>query len=156
MQQKLKAVFRSASRKKAPADQVDDLDARSPRSARAGRSLDEKRRRQSGDVHGGGAHNKGRSRPLSSIFDSRGPREPVKSEYTPSTPSTLANDPIANDYRTYISGLSRTDDSSHGPNMSLGGDRHLMTGESGGRHEEVGIFPVERVILTEADLLHYA
>jgi hypothetical protein len=154
MQQKLKAVFRSASRKKAPSDQDDDRNARSSRSARAGRSLDEQRRRQSGDVYGGAAQNNGRIRPLSSVLGSRGPNGPVNSNYTPSNSSTLANDPIANDYRTYISGLSRTDDSSHEPSMSLGGDRHLVTGESGGRHEEVGIYLVARVILTEADLLH--
>jgi len=137
MQQKLKAVFRSASRKKAPGDRVDDQDdARSPRSTRVGRSLDEQRRRQSGDTHGGGVQYNGRSRPLSSVFDPRRSSAQLANGYAQSNSSNFANDAIANDYRAYMSGLSQADKTSRAPSMSLGGDRRLMTGESKGRHEE--------------------
>ena len=153
MQHKLKAVFRSASRKRS--GQVDDQDNRSSqRSSRDGRqvtSLDEQRRRKSGDLQRGSAHYTGRSRPLSSAFDSRGASGPVAYDHAPPSSSHLANDPIANDYRAYVSGLSCTDNSIHEPSMSLGGDRQLIKGESGGWHEEVDTFIALGILSTEAD-----
>ncbi|KAF2833157.1 hypothetical protein CC86DRAFT_338326 [Ophiobolus disseminans] len=144
MQQKLKAVFRSSSRKKAPSDDADaQSEATSPRSARVDRratSLDEQRRRQSAEAHGGRAQHNARSRPLSSAYDSRRPHNnppgPVAFDYAQPYSSEPVDDSIASDYKAYLPVLTPVHDSNDEQHMTLGGDRRLITGESAGLHEE--------------------
>lgn len=140
---KLKSVFSSSSKKKAPSDEGGQSAATSPRSAHVDRratSLDEQRRRQSAEVHRGGAQHTGRSRPLSSVYDSGRPHNdgsgPVAFDYAQPHAPRLVDDSIANDYKAYQPVLTPVDDSNDAQHMTLGGDRRLISGESDGRHEE--------------------
>lgn len=150
MQRKLKAAFRSSSRKNAESGDdnrtsspTSPTSPTSPRTGRRGASLDERRDRLSIDsVHEESPRN-GRSRPLSSAYDSHrvgnatgnGPQS-AASGYAPSRSAEPANAAIANDYQAYLPALSPVYDSYDEPQMTLGGDRRLITGESTGRHEE--------------------
>jgi hypothetical protein len=150
MQRKLKAAFRSSSRKKGESGDEDRTSSptsptspTSPRVGRRGASLDERRDRRSIDsVHEESPRN-GRSRPLSSAYDSQrvgnatgaGPQH-VAGGHAQSRFGEPATESITNDYQAYLPALSPVYDSYDEPQMSLGGDRRLITGESTGRHEE--------------------
>ncbi|KAH7095677.1 hypothetical protein FB567DRAFT_35792 [Paraphoma chrysanthemicola] len=141
MQRKLKAVFRSSSKKKAT-DQVDQTSpSTSPRVDRRATSLEERSRPLTSDSSQGVAQPASRSRPLSSVYDSRrvsnasGPQS-VAVDYAQHRSSEAANEAIANDYKAYLPALSPVEDSYDDQYMTLGGDRRLITGESDGRHEE--------------------
>lgn len=139
MKEKLKDILRSASRKKAPSDHGDDPgDARPTSSARAGRSIEEHRSRQSGNTHGAIANDTGRDRPLGFAHDSRGSPGLIPNGNAQVSSSTLANDPIANDYRAYMSGLSDVDRATHEADMPIEGDGEWTTREGERRHQEVG------------------
>jgi hypothetical protein len=144
MQRKLKSVFRSSSKRKSQNEE--ELSPReggaSPRSQHDERmtmSFEEQRPRQSSDSYK--AQHNNRSRPLSSVYDSRrlsnpSGAHPVTSDFTQSHPSQRAHDSIASDYKAYLPALSPVHDAHNEDPMSLGGDRRLINGESDLRHEE--------------------
>lgn len=141
MQRKLKAVFRSSSKEKAT-DQVHQTSpTTSPRVDRRATSLEERSRPLTSDSSQGVAQPTSRSRPLSSVYDSRrvsnasGPQS-VAVDYAQPRYSEASNEAIANDYKAYLPALSPVEDSYDDQYMTLGGDRRLITGESDGRHEE--------------------
>lgn len=140
--QKLKAVLRSRSRKRSDATdrQPEATSLRSPRVDRRATSLDEQRRRQSVESPRGRAPNNGRSRPLSSVYDSRRTQNdasgPAAFDHAQPFSTEPVNDSIANDYQAYLPVLTPVHDSHDDQHMTLGGDRRLITGESEGRHEE--------------------
>jgi hypothetical protein len=147
MQRKLKAVFRSASRKKSESTEETDRssEAASPRSTRNYRqatSLDEPRHRRPSESDSKGAQQNVRNRPVSSAYDSRrvvsngSGSQPVAVDYAQARSSVLASESIASDYQAYLPALSPVEDPDTEPHMTLGGDRRLILGESEGRHEE--------------------
>jgi hypothetical protein len=139
--QKLKAVFRSSSRKRAA--HADGSEPDSPRSShtdRRGVSLDERRQRQSLETSQAGAHHNSRSRPLSSVHDSHpsnvsGARSGAVN-HAQSQQSHQANESIASDYKAYQPALSPVHHSQHEQFMTLGGERRLITGEGDLPYEE--------------------
>jgi hypothetical protein len=144
--QKLKAVFRSSSRKRAQhsdeADQHHSETTSSPssRNDRRATSLDERRPRKSSEAFKSGAQHHGRSRPLSSAYDSRGlstapGTQTAAIDYAQSQNSQGVNGSIASDYKAYLPALSPVHDAPD-DQYTLGGDRRLMTGESENLHEE--------------------
>jgi hypothetical protein len=139
--QKLKSVFRSSSRKRG--QHADGSEPGSPQSShtdRRGASLDERRHRQSLEASHAGAHQNGRSRPLSSAYDSHPNNafgtQPGAVNHAQSRPSHQTNESIANDYKAYLPALSPVHDSQDEQFMTLGGDRRMISGEGGLPHEE--------------------
>jgi hypothetical protein len=139
--QKLKSVFRSSSRKSG--QHAGDFEPGSPQSShtdRRGASLDERRHRQSLETSHAGAYQSGRSRPLSSVYDSHpGNASGAQSgavNHGPPQQSHQANESIANDYKAYLPALSPVHDSQDEQFMTLGGDRRLISGEGDMPHEE--------------------
>jgi len=144
MQRKLKAVFRSSSKRKSQNEEELSLhaEAATPRSrhdVRNTMSFEEQRPRQSFDSHK--AEHNSRSRPLSSVYDSRhlsnaSEAYPIVPDLTQSHRPKRADDTIASDYRAYLPALSPVHDAHNENPTSLGGDRRLITGVSDLRHEE--------------------
>lgn len=139
--QKLKSVFRSASKKRA--QQTIDSESASLRSSytdQQGTSLDERRIRQSSETSKAGAQQSGRSRPISSVYDSRLSNatgaQPDAVDDAQSQRSHKAKESIASDYKAYLPALSPVHDSQDEQFMTLCGDRRIITGESDLPHEE--------------------
>jgi hypothetical protein len=147
MQQKLRAVFRSSSKKKnEPTEKTDThSDATSPRSTgdhRRATSLDERRHRRSLDSHNTGAQQGSRNRPLSSAYDSRrivsnsSGQQPVAIDHAQNQPLRPTHESIASDYRAYLPVLSPVEDLNDDSYVGSGGGRRLTTGKSERQHEE--------------------
>jgi hypothetical protein len=146
MQRRLKAVFRSSSKKKSKDTEgsgahTEPNSPRSKHNVRQTTSLDERRPRQSYDSYRGGAQQNAPGRPLSSNYDSRHMGNtfgttPAAFDHAQSHSSQPVNESIASDYKAYLPVLSPVDDSHTEDYMTMGGDRRLITGESDARHEE--------------------
>jgi hypothetical protein len=142
---KLKSVFRSSSRRSQHKEESSPYaEATSPRSqhdVRQSTSLDEPHSRQSVDSHKVDAQRTSRSRPVSSIYNSKstsntlGTRPPA-SEQAQTQTAHARNESIASNYKAYLPALSPVQDSNNDDYMFMGGDRRLMVGESETRHEE--------------------
>ncbi|KAH6532171.1 hypothetical protein HBI07_160180 [Parastagonospora nodorum] len=143
--QKLKAVFRSSSKKRAAhPDGYDQhpTDATLPQSSRSDRratSLDERRSQKSSEASKAGNQQHGRSRPLSSVYDSRlsnasGAQVSAVDHAQPQQHQGV-NSSIASDYQAYLPALTPVHDSQD-EQHTLGGDRRLMVGQSDTLHEE--------------------
>ncbi|KAF1841108.1 uncharacterized protein K460DRAFT_410499 [Cucurbitaria berberidis CBS 394.84] len=134
MQRKLKAVLGSSGRKRAQssADETkQSYEAADPRGEQHTSSHRERGWSTSSDSPEDPIH-AGRSRPLTSGYDSR-PSAPQSAAVAFAQPKPSdSNASIANDYRAYLPVL----DASKEQHMTLGGDRRLIAGESGARHEE--------------------
>lgn len=143
--QKLKAVFRSSSKKRATHPEGYDQhhpDATQPPSSRSDRratSLDERRSRKSSEASKAGNQQHGRSRPLSSVYDSRvsnaSGAQVSAVDYAQSQQHQGVNSSIASDYQAYLPALTPVHDSQE-EQSTLGGDRRLIVGQSDTPHEE--------------------
>jgi hypothetical protein len=143
--QKLKAVFRSSSKKRAAHPDHHDQhhpDATPPQSSRSNKratSLDERCSRKSSEAYQAGNQQNGRSRPLSSVYDSRlsnaSGAQVSSVDYAQSQQHQRVNSSIASDYQAYLPSLTPSRDSQDEGN-TLGGDRRLIVGQSDTLHEE--------------------
>jgi hypothetical protein len=143
--QKLKAVFRSSSKKRAAHPGGYDqhhTDATLPQSSRSDRratSLDERRSHKSSEASKAGNQQHGRSRPLSSVYDSRlsnaSGAQVSAVDYAQSQQHQGVNSSIASDYQAYLPALTPVHDSQD-EQHTLGGDRRLIVGQSDTLHEE--------------------
>ncbi|KAH7414048.1 hypothetical protein DE146DRAFT_15719 [Phaeosphaeria sp. MPI-PUGE-AT-0046c] len=143
---KLKSVFRSSSKRtsqhtEGPGPHTEATSPRSSSNARQSTSLDERHSRQSLDSQTSGAQYTGRSRPISSIYDTPSISDtlgakPLHPDHAQSQLSQVRNESIASNYKAYLPALSPVQDSKNDDYMSMGGDRRLIVGESQTRHEE--------------------
>jgi hypothetical protein len=140
MQRKLKAVFRSSSKRKSQniEESAQYSGATPPRASHSGdrrpASVEVQRRPQTSDPYIRSVQQSGHSRNVSAGFASDrmsnvAKAQPVTGNYTQPHPIDPARDSITNDYRAYLPVLSSKDDLSDS-RPTLGGDRRLITGES--------------------------
>lgn len=141
MQHKLKSVFRrsSKSRGSPELEGTHHIEPISPRDGRRRISSDQHSRTSVESSVTGSPVYKGRSRPVSSIYDDRRLSQ-ASARNTAATDLMASSDSnggaIANDYKAYLPALSPVDDNHGDEYMSLGGDRRHISGDSGRRHEE--------------------
>ncbi|KAF1364967.1 hypothetical protein EJ07DRAFT_96688 [Lizonia empirigonia] len=135
MQHKLKSVFRRSSKSRGSPELEGSTHHIDPISV----SSDQHSRTSVESSVTGSPVYKGRSRPVSSIYDDRRLSQ-VSARNTAATDLTASSDSnggaIANNYKAYLPDLSPVDDNHGDEYMSLGGDRRHISGESGRRHEE--------------------
>jgi hypothetical protein len=146
MQRKLKAVFRSSSKRKSQniEESAQHSGATPPRTSQSNdrrvASVEVQRRPQTSDPYTKSAQHNGHSRNVSAGYasdrmSSAAKAQPVAGNHTQSHLKDPARDSITSDYRAYLPVLSSEDDLSDNQ-PTLGGDRRLITGESELPYEE--------------------
>lgn len=150
--QKLKAVFRSSSKRRAQhSKEADQPEATTPHSSHNNRratSLDERRPRPSSEAAKASTQHRDRNRPLSSVYDSchlgdASVAQPVAVDYAQLDHSQEIDESIANDYKAYHSALSSIHDAQD-EQYTLGGDKRLITVMSDTPHEEIADKNIDR------------
>jgi hypothetical protein len=145
MQRKLKAVFRSSSKRKSPniEESTRHSGTKPPRASQSDdrrvTSVEVQRRPQTSDPYTGNGQQNGHSRNLSSSYGARrmsgaAKGQPVPVNSAQAHPRDQARDSITSDYRAYLPVLSPDDSRDEKP--TLGGDRRLIAGESEAPYEE--------------------
>jgi hypothetical protein len=146
MQRKLKAVFRSSSKRKSQniEESSQYSGATPPRVSQSDdrrvASVEVQRRPQTSDPYTRSAQQNGHSRNVSAGYasdrmSSAAKAQPAAVNYAHPHDKDQARDSITSDYRAYLPVLSAEDDSIDGK-PTLGGDRRLITGKSESPYEE--------------------
>lgn len=152
MQHKLKSVFRrsSKSRGSPELEGTHHIEPISPRDGRRRISSDQHSRTSVESSVTGSPVYKGRSRPVSSIYDDRRLSQ-ASARNTAATDLTASSDSnggaIANDYKAYLPALSPVDDNHGDEYMSLGGDRRHISGDSGDGTKRTSQTAILRVLV---------